>query len=360
MNNLKPLQSRLPSTRSCRSITNDSLEKDESASTRAASAPIPCLGKRLGAHPSMAVVSDSEPSHVGTSAYASIFGHSLSLGAATVIGHAGKSEAQIPEDDFSITTRGEEIDLTLFPLSPGPYHMPYPYEGVSSPLYTKKEWDGPHAPECNILCKDFFKDPDVYMKGLDQMITPAELRRIESLLLLELSNRVNVLSALLISHGYELNSSSTNLVSSSAHLQEKLDKKKWDVKLLHLEVTSLDNKLENLKRGCDALGQENKDLSKELTQNDAKLSEQALTVRDLQNELFMEKSKSQGYKDAMDGLCEEVTQFVGSGVERLVRKFLLSDEFHAPLACVASLGINYGVERGLCMGRTDVEFEAAT
>ncbi|GKC33330.1 hypothetical protein Tco_1040624 [Tanacetum coccineum] len=43
----------------------------------------------------------------------------------------------------------------------------------------------------------------------------------------------------------------------------------------------------------------------------------------------------------------------------LVRKLLSSDEFHAALACVASLGINYGVERGLRMGRTDVEFEAA-
>ncbi|GKG46480.1 hypothetical protein Tco_0501326, partial [Tanacetum coccineum] len=29
------------------------------------------------------------------------------------------------------------------------------------------------------------------------------------------------------------------------------------------------------------------------------------------------------------------------------------------LACVASLGINYGVERGLRMGHTDVEFATA-
>ncbi|GJQ95494.1 hypothetical protein Tco_0006633, partial [Tanacetum coccineum] len=143
-------------------------------------------------------------------------------------------------------------------------------------------------------------------------ITPAKLKRTESLLPLELSNRVNVLSAPLVSHGYELNSRYTNLVSSSAHLQEKLDKKKGDVKLLRSE-----------------------------------------------NELVLEKSKSQGYKDAMDGLREEVTQFVGSGVESLIRKLLSSDEFHAALACVASLGINYGVERGLRMGRTDVEFEAA-
>ncbi|GKB09302.1 hypothetical protein Tco_0837614 [Tanacetum coccineum] len=45
--------------------------------------------------------------------------------------------------------------------------------------------------------------------------------------------------------------------------------------------------------------------------------------------------KSQGYKDAMYGLREEVTLFVGSGVESLVRKLLSSDEFHAALARVA-------------------------
>ncbi|GKF38012.1 hypothetical protein Tco_0114770, partial [Tanacetum coccineum] len=62
---------------------------------------------------------------------------------------------------------------------------------------------------------------------------------------------------------------------------------------------------------------------------------------------------------AMDGLREEVTQFIGSGVESLIRKLLSSDEFHAAFARVASLGINYGVERGLRMGRIDFEFEAA-
>ncbi|GKB27123.1 hypothetical protein Tco_0866524, partial [Tanacetum coccineum] len=84
----------------------------------------------------------------------------------------------------------------------------------------------------------------------------------------------------------------------------------------------------------------------------------ALIVRDLKNELVLEKSKSQEYKDVAGGLREEVTQFVGSGVESLVRKLLSSDKFHAALARVASLGINYGVQRGLHMGRTDVEFEA--
>nr|GEU29960.1 hypothetical protein [Tanacetum cinerariifolium] len=130
---------------------------------------------------------------------------------------------QISNDDFSIATRGEEIDLTLFPLAPGPNHMPH-------------------------------------LKTLDRTITPTELRRIESLLPLELSNLVNVLSALLVSHGNELNTRYANLVSSKAHLQEKFDKKKRDVKLLRLEATSLDSKLENLQIGYNTLGQENREL----------------------------------------------------------------------------------------------------
>nr|GEV09099.1 retrovirus-related Pol polyprotein from transposon TNT 1-94 [Tanacetum cinerariifolium] len=256
-----------------------------------------------------AVVSASEPSYVGTSAPASTSSHSLSLGGVFASGCVGKSRAevmrcqmdlldclarsavardteydQILDDDFGTATRGEEIDLTLFPLALGPYHMPYPYEGVSFPL-----------------------------KALDWTVTLAELRRTESLLPLELSNHVNVLSALLVSFGYDLNSRYANLVSSKAHLQEKLDKKKWDIKLLHSEVTSLDNKLENLQRGKELQSQliDNKttsaSLSEELTQTNAKLSEQALT------------------------------------------KLLSSDEFHADLARVASLAINYGVERGLRM-----------
>ncbi|GKF08530.1 hypothetical protein Tco_0042754, partial [Tanacetum coccineum] len=58
----------------------DSLERDEGVSTRAVLAPTLRLGKRLGDPPSIAVVSASEPSHVGTSAPASTSGHSLSLG----------------------------------------------------------------------------------------------------------------------------------------------------------------------------------------------------------------------------------------------------------------------------------------
>ncbi|GJW47659.1 hypothetical protein Tco_0079305 [Tanacetum coccineum] len=334
----------------------DRLERDEGVSMRAVSAPIPRLAKRLGAPHFIAVASVFEPSHVGTSTFTPTSGCSLSLGGAVASGLAGKSGAQmdeydrIPDDDFGTATRGEKIYLKLFPLASGPYHMPYPYEGVSSPLYTREEWKGPHAPECNVLCKDIFKDPDVCRKALDQTISLAELRRTESLLPLELSNHVNVLSSLLVSHGYELNSRYTNLVSSRAHLQEKLDKKKGDVELLRSEVTSLDNKLENLQSDYDAL-------VKRI--GSCVLRGMLHLRRDLQNELVLERSKSQGYKDVMDGLKEEVTQFVTSDVEGIVRKLLSSDEFHTALAHVASLGINYGVERGLCIRHTDVEFEAA-
>ncbi|GJW18256.1 reverse transcriptase domain-containing protein [Tanacetum coccineum] len=325
----------------------DSMERDECTSIRATSVPTPRLGKRLGPPPSMAVVSVFGPAHVGTSAHASTSGRSLAFGGSVAGGFAEKSRAEdvwrqmdpldalahsvlsrdteydeIPKDDFGTTTRGEEIELTLFPFALGPYHMSYPYEGVSSHLYTKEEWDGSHAPESNILCKDIFKDLDVCRKALDRTINPVELRRTESLLLLELSNRVNVLSALLVSHGTELNYRYTDLVASRVRLQQKVDRKTGYVKVLRSEVTSLDDKHEKVQRVASV------GLTKELSRTDANLSEQVLTVRDLPNELALER-------------------------------LLSSDEFHAALAHVVSIGINYGVERGLRMGRTNADFEAA-
>ncbi|GKB41474.1 hypothetical protein Tco_0886416, partial [Tanacetum coccineum] len=163
---------------------------------------------------------------------------------------------QIPEDDFGTATRGEEIDLTLFPLTPGPYQMPYPYKGVYSPPYTKEEWNGPHAPEDNILCKDIFKDPDVCRKALDRTITLAELKRLSLCFQLDLSNRFNILSALL----------------------EKFDWKAGYVKVLRSEVTTLDGKLERMQKDCDVLGQENRELN---SQKDVA----SVKVKELQTEL---------------------------------------------------------------------------
>ncbi|GJT58932.1 hypothetical protein Tco_1002465 [Tanacetum coccineum] len=293
----------------CAKIEN-SLERDEGTSTKATSAPTPRLGKRLGAPHYVAIVSASELSHVRTLAHDYTSGCCFSLGGVVVSGHARKSRAdvmwrqidpldslarsaltrdveydQIPEDDFGIATRGEEIDLTLFPLTPGPYKMSYSYE--------------------------------------------------------DLSNCFNVPSALLVSHGAELNSCYTGLVMARNRLQEKFDRKAGYVKLLRSDVMTLDGKLESMLKDCDALGQENRELcsqkddtsdkvkelqteltdarvaniglSEELSQADAKLSNQALVVRDLQNQLALGKAKSQGYKDAVDGLREKVARFVGSG-----------------------------------------------
>ncbi|GJY61263.1 hypothetical protein Tco_0461920 [Tanacetum coccineum] len=107
-------------------------------------------------------------------------------------------------------------------------------------------------------------------------------------------------------------------------------------------------------------------LSNELVRTNSKLSDKALIVRDFQNDLALEKSKSQKYrdvvvdaKDRLSSLRGEVTDFVGSGVESLFHSLLFSDEFNSSLACIAYLGITSGVERGLRMGRTDVGFEEA-
>nr|GEW81139.1 hypothetical protein [Tanacetum cinerariifolium] len=149
-------------------------------------------------------------------------------------------------------------------------------------------------------------DLDVCRIALDRTITLAKLRRTESLLPLELSNHFNVLSALLVSHGMELNTRYTNLVASKARTQENLKRKSGYVKDLHSEVTTLDKKLERAQKDYSVLDQENKELcsrnnvsseelkrlqaqfadakassmglTDELSHTDAKLSDQALVL----------------------------------------------------------------------------------
>nr|GEW31366.1 hypothetical protein CTI12_AA053730 [Tanacetum cinerariifolium] len=92
--------------------------------------------------------------------------------------------------------------------------------------------------------------------------------------------------------------------------------------------------------------------SNELARTDAKLSDQTLVVGDFQNELALEISKSQEYRntvvaveDCFDVLKDKVTRFVGSDVECLVCRLLSSDEFNFALARVLYIGITSSVER---------------
>nr|GEY51657.1 hypothetical protein [Tanacetum cinerariifolium] len=192
----------------------DSLKRDEGVSMRVISSPTPRLGKRLDAPPFIYVVSLLVVVLGSSRLKGEVMRRQMDpLDYLAHIALAREDEYdQILDDDFGTATHG-----------------------VSSLLYTREEWNIPHAPESNISCKDIFKD-------------------------LDLSNRVNVLSALLVSHGYALNSRYTNLVSSKARLQEKFDQKKGDVKLLHSEVTSLYDKLERLQGDYDVLGKENREL----------------------------------------------------------------------------------------------------
>ncbi|GKD19618.1 hypothetical protein Tco_1208776 [Tanacetum coccineum] len=270
----------------------NSLERTGSIPARAVSSPTPHLGKRLGPPPSSSFVVVSEPLQIGGSVHASTSDCSVARKGSATGGFTGKPGVedvqrcldpldtlarsalardseydQIPEDDFATASRGEEIDLTLFPLALCPFWTSFPV------------FDG------NFL-----------------LLTKGKL---------------------------------------------KPDRKTKYVKELRSEVTALDKKLEEAQGDCSVLAQENRELR---AQNEASSEE---------NELALERSKSQEYKDIAEGLRTEVTRFVGFGVECLVRRLLSSDEFHVALAHVVSLGIASSVENGLRMGCIDAEFEAA-
>ncbi|GJS87741.1 hypothetical protein Tco_0770377 [Tanacetum coccineum] len=195
---------------------------------------------------------------------------------------------------------------------------------------------------------------------------------------------MSVLTALLASHSMEMNSRYTALVASNTRLREKIKRKVGYLTELCFEISDLEEKHEKVHQDWHALDKENKDLhslcdgsfnevkrlrdqlveveaaarlADELARTDANLSDQALVVRDLKNELALERYESQGYRDAativehlFDDLRSEVTHFVSSGFDGLVRKLLSRDEFKATLTHILSLGITSDVERGLPHG----------
>nr|GEV26756.1 hypothetical protein [Tanacetum cinerariifolium] len=179
-------------TEFCAEIEN-SLERDKGTSVRAASAPVPRLSKRLGSSPLLVMLVLLDHPLLGLRSMLLLPDVTFLLELDPLDSLARSDLArdeeydQITNDDFRIATLG-----------------------VSFPLYTKEEWDGPHVSKSNILC-----------------------------------------------------------------------------------------------------------LTEELTRTDAKLSKQALTMRDLQNELALEMSKSQGYKNSTDELRVEIAHFIGSGVKGL-------------------------------------------
>nr|GEX56580.1 hypothetical protein [Tanacetum cinerariifolium] len=107
--------------------------------------------------------------------------------------------------------------------------------------------------------------------------------------------------------------------------------------------------------------------SNELARIDEKLSDQALAVRDLQNDLALKRWKSQESKDAAAGvehrfhdLRSKVTRFSGSGIDCIVCKLLSSDKFNATLARILTFSVTSGVERESRMGHIDAKFEVAS
>ncbi|GKB86741.1 hypothetical protein Tco_0959013 [Tanacetum coccineum] len=144
---------------------------------------------------------------------------------------------------------GDEIEKELSPLVFGPYYMPYLYvEGQISkpPRHTEEEWDEAHAPAATLLNKEI----------------PAELPRVDIMSLLKLSSRMNVLTALLVSHGTEMNVRYSSLAHSAERLQTKVKYKVGQVGDLSFELSTLKEINGKLEEQCHDCGKKNKKLRK--------------------------------------------------------------------------------------------------
>ncbi|GKE67124.1 hypothetical protein Tco_1521285, partial [Tanacetum coccineum] len=183
--------------------------------------------------------------------------------------------------------------------------------------------------------------PRVYKKALDRTITSAKLERKKAMSPLQLSNRMNVLTSRLVSHGTKINVWYTSLTSFTTQLQKKVWIKMDQLDKLRSEFYNLKGKNEKAQEEChDQL------VEAEAT---AAMSADELKYKDMATAI------EQHFGD----LESDVTRFVSFNFNCLVRKLLSSDEFNAILAHIFSLGINLIVERGVRMDRSDVQFQEA-
>ncbi|GJV60906.1 hypothetical protein Tco_1467006 [Tanacetum coccineum] len=135
---------------------------------------------------------------------------------------------------------------------------------------------------------------------------------------------MSVLTALLASPSMKMNSRYTALVAFNTRLREKIKRKASYLTELRFESSDLEEKHEKVQLAeAEAATTRSAD---ELARTDAKLSDQAL--------------------HRFDDLRSEVTRFVSSDIDSLVRGLLSSDEFSVTLASILSLAITSGVKKG--------------
>ncbi|GJY78492.1 reverse transcriptase domain-containing protein, partial [Tanacetum coccineum] len=114
--------------------------------------------------------------------------------------------------------------------------------------------------EANILGKEIFKDPSICMLAFDRIVTLAELERTESMSLLQLSNRMDVLTAFLENkYLLDLNDASSNdvkklmdqLAEGEAVVARDMAATEQLFDVLQSEVTHfLSSNFDGLVRGC--------------------------------------------------------------------------------------------------------------
>nr|GEX53000.1 hypothetical protein [Tanacetum cinerariifolium] len=115
-------------------LLEDTLDRDEGTSFGAVFAPPLRLANVGSYRKARAEVIRRQIDHLDTLAWGA-FSHD-------------QDYDEIPEDDFATASLGEVIDLTIFPLTPGPCVMAYPFvdcEGSSSLEYTRQQWDRPYV-----------------------------------------------------------------------------------------------------------------------------------------------------------------------------------------------------------------------
>nr|GEZ57232.1 hypothetical protein [Tanacetum cinerariifolium] len=188
-------------------------------------------------------------------------------------------------------------------------------------------------------------------------LTNAAGVKVEGMSPLELSNRMSVLTALIVSHGLELNVHYTSLTHSTTRPHTKVKHKMEMVDKLSSELASVKEKHKNVQEECHD-HRKRKKLKKSnesLFDDIKKLNDQLVEAKGVAARIADYLTGINSKLAEQENLQNDVTRFLRVDLDHLVRKLLTSDEFNVAFANILTLAINFGVERGMRMGRTVAE-----
>ncbi|GKE00600.1 hypothetical protein Tco_1388583 [Tanacetum coccineum] len=245
---------------------------------------------------------------------------------------------------------GDAIHTNFFPFSVGLYYATYPMDGVARNCeFTREEWDAPYRPTFRVLSKEVFKDPSVCKTIVDQLPTPGEMVRVESLSDDQLTAKMSVLHCMMMSHGGELLARYRGLNQSHHEYVLSTDSRLKGYEEKVASLTGLELQVSALKKQVSGLNDKLSSFDASFAKSKAKGKERKKKIKSLTKRVDNLHSEV----GRLFASLNQATVLEAEKDEEILRLKTTPPEFQGELL---SLATSAGFEHGLSMHQTKDEF----